>query len=270
MKKIILGLLLSVAGFSAASAADLGGPAPSAPLARLPGATYDWTGFYIGVTAGGAWGRFDPRTSTVFSPTGYFAASSVPAVNAAGIQRINPSGFLGGVEGGYNWESNNLVLGLETDYQYVGLRGNSTSGPILYPAFAPSTFTVSSRNSINGIFTLRPRVGLAANNFLFYVTGGLALTDLNGTYGFTDTFAAATEVGNVTNTEAGYVLGGGIEAGLSPEWTVKAEYLYMNFSRTSNTSTNLTSLGVNFPTNVFTHSMDLTANVARVGLNYRF
>ena len=44
----------------------------------------DWKGFYAGGNAGDTLGRATANTTTVFSPTGYFAASSVPAIAAAG------------------------------------------------------------------------------------------------------------------------------------------------------------------------------------------
>src|ERR1700724_2953793 len=54
--------------------------------------TTDWKGFYIGGNAGGVKGSTDAFTSTVFSPTGYFALSSVPAIAAVGKQQLSPRG----------------------------------------------------------------------------------------------------------------------------------------------------------------------------------
>jgi outer membrane immunogenic protein len=66
-------------------------------------------------------------------------------------------------------------------------------------------------------------------------------------------------------------VGGGIEAGLSGAWTVKAEYLYVDFGSVSAvgliTTPGLVALGSNNP---FTHSVDLKAHILRLGLNYRF
>src|SRR3981081_3124840 len=112
MKKLALAIFAAAVSAVGASAADM---APARRYANAPVApvlVYSWTGFYIGATAGGDWGRSDANTSTVFSPVGYFAASSAPVLNAAGLQRINSSGFNGGIEAGYNWQANNFVLGV--------------------------------------------------------------------------------------------------------------------------------------------------------------
>ena len=82
MRKFLLGTAMALATGSGAIAADL------APVLKAPAYSpaYNWTGWYIGLNAGGAWGRFNAATTTIFSPTGYFAQSSVPAIAAAGAQ----------------------------------------------------------------------------------------------------------------------------------------------------------------------------------------
>jgi outer membrane immunogenic protein len=268
IRGLTVSALLFMGTLSVAGAADM--PVKAAPIA--PPSAYSWTGFYIGATAGGAWGNFDPQTSTVFSPTGYFATTSVTAVTAAGTQSIKPGGFTGGFEAGYNWQSSNIVYGLEGDIESFRLKGSSNSGPVVYPCCAPTSFIVSSNASTNWLATARGRVGVANNNWLFFATGGAAFTHLSGNFAFSDTFATAAESGSVSSTRAGWTAGGGVEAGLWGNWSIKAEYLYVDFGRISANSTNLTAFTpvVAFPTNVFTHSVDLKANIARLGLNYRF
>ena len=68
------------------------------------------------------------------------------------------------------------------------------------------------------------------------------------------------------------MIGGGYEGGLGGGWTAKLEGLYVNFgSSITGTSTNLTAFTppIPFPTNVFTHTVDLRAAIVRFGLNYR-
>jgi outer membrane immunogenic protein len=178
----------AVVGINAAAAADL--PARTYTKAPVMAASYDWTGFYLGVNAGGAWSQSDAATTTVFSPTGYFATTSPGAIAIAGAQRINASGFTGGLTAGYNWQASNIVFGLESDFNYLGLKGSST-GSGIYPCCAPTGFTVNSSVSTDWLITLRPRVGVAANNWLFYVTGGLAVGNVKSNFNFTDTFATA-------------------------------------------------------------------------------
>jgi outer membrane immunogenic protein len=236
-------------------------------------AVYSWTGFYIGANAGGAWGRSDATTSTVFSPVGYFAATSVTAIGIAGAQRINSSGFTGGLTVGYNWQANNFLIGIESDFNYFGRRGSANTGPVLYPCCAPTTFTINSSTSSDWLITLRPRVGLLATpNLLLYGTGGLAAANVKANFLFTDTFAAANESAAISTTRVGWTVGAGAEYALMNGWSVKGEYLYVDLGRVSTTSNNLTAFApaVAFPTSVFTHSINLRENIARVGLNYKF
>jgi outer membrane immunogenic protein len=142
----------------------------------------------------------------------------------------------------------------------------------VYPCCAPTAFTVTSNVSTTWLATIRGRLGYAVNNWLFFVTGGAAFTDLRGNFAFSDTFANAAESASFSDTKTGYTVGGGVEAGLWGNWSVKGEYLYANFGTLSANSTNLTAFApaIAFPSNVFTHSLDLKANIARAALNYRF
>jgi outer membrane immunogenic protein len=272
MKKFVLGILIALTGATCAGAADLYYKAPVA----VP--VYNWTGFYIGGNVGGAWGNFHPRTSTVDSDVGWFVPTDIPAINTVGIQSSKPTGFTGGFEAGYNWQSRNFVFGVEADIQALSLSSGASSSA-LYPGF-PYTFTVTSNIRTTWLATFRGRLGYAVNNWLFFVTGGAALTDLRGDFAFSDNFGTgnpnASESASFSDTKTGYTIGGGVEAGLWGNWSVKVEYLYANFGTVSATSTNLTAFSplllpqIAFPANVFTHSFDLKANIARAALNYRF
>jgi outer membrane immunogenic protein len=199
MKKFALGILIALTGATCATAADLYVKAPVvAPV-------YNWTGFYIGGNVGGAWGNFDPTTSTVFSPVGYFAASSVPAINGVGLQSGKPSGVTGGFEAGYNWQIRNVVVGVEGDIEALSLSSSATGGAV-YPCCAPTAFTVTSNVSTTWLATVRGRLGYAVNNWLFFVTGGAAFTDLRGNFAFSDTFANAAESASFSDTKTGYTM----------------------------------------------------------------
>lgn len=262
--------LSAVVGISAAPAADL----PARTYTKAPvivNSSYNWTGFYVGLNAGGAWSWSDAATTTIFSSPGYFATTSPGAIAIAGAQRPNGSGFTGGLTAGYNWQASNIVFGIESDFNYLGLKGSST-GSGIYPCCDPTGFTVNTSVSTDWLITLRPRVGIAANNWLFYATGGLAVANVKSSFSFTDTFSNATESASISQTRTGWTVGGGGEYALMNGWSVKAEYLYVDLGRESTTSTNLISDNgtIPRPTNVFTHSVDLRSNIVRVGLNYKF
>lgn len=165
---------------------------------------------------------------------------------------------------------NNVVFDIETEFDYMGLKGSSTNSA-LYPCCAPTGFTINQSVKTDWPFTLRPRIGLAQNNWLFYVTGGLAVTQVKADFLFTDTFATANESASINQTRAGWTVGGGVEYGMMGPWSLKAEYLHVDFGTLSTTSTNLTAFTspIPFPTNVYTHSVRLTDDIVRLGLNYK-
>jgi outer membrane immunogenic protein len=275
MKKFVLGTLIALTGATCAAAADLYYKAPAA----VP--VYNWTGVYVGGNVGGAWGSFDPRTVSAFSDDGWDVPTDFPAMDSVGIQRSKPTGFTGGFEAGYNWQSRNFVFGVEGDIEALSLSGGA-SGSALYPGY-PDTFTITSHMSTTWLATVRGRLGYAVNNWLFFVTGGPALTDLRGNFTFYDRFGNpdggtnAHESASFFGTKTGSTIGGGVEAGLWGNWSVKGEYLYANFGTVSTSSNNLIAFSpallfprIAFPSQVFNHRFDLKANIARAALNYRF
>lgn len=263
MKKFLGGVAIAaMAATSAASASDLPAKAPmAAPL-------YNWSGFHAGFNAGGALDPAHFQTSTVFDLNGYFALTSVPAVNAAGDRKVHTPGFVGGIQAGYDWQTSNTVLGIEADFNYMGIKGSAVSSAA-YPEFAPDTFTIRQSLKANWLLTVRPRIGLAANNWLFYVTGGLAVAKIKADFTFFDTIGA-TENASISQTKAGWALGGGIEYGIAGPWSLKVEYLHLDFGDLSTTSISLSQGGDNFPINPFTHSVKFSDGIVRAGLNYRF
>jgi opacity protein-like surface antigen len=233
---------------------------------------HTWNGFYVGLTAGAAWGQYDPRTST--DADGYLGPPAAAAVGAAGSQTIKSTGFVTGIEGGHNWQSGNLLLGVEADLQAVNLQGATNSGAV--PG-QPGRFVVTSYGNTDWLFTARPRIGFVApNNWLFYATGGLALTQLQSNFSFVDANPAlrntALESGRLDSTKAGYAIGGGVEAPLTSRLSLKADYLHVDFANTSGMVTGQASFNPLplFSNQIFAHSSDLKADIVRAGLNYRF
>ena len=260
-------------GGGTANAGDTAAAAPAfaAPFSSSP-TPYPWSGFYGGVTVGAAFGQYNAQTSTVGGS--YMDAASAAAVNAAGAQSIGQTGFTTGIEGGYNWQVGDLLLGVEADLQAVHLNGATNSGAIPYPGTpAGKSFTITSYGNTNWLFTARPRVGFVApNHWLFYATGGLALTQLQSDFSFVDSnptdenVPTSTESGKLDTVKVGYTVGGGVEAPLTDRLSLKAEYLYVDFA---NTPAAVASNDL-APGQAFTHSGDLRADIVRAGLNYRF
>jgi len=205
MKRIArVAALLATIAAGAAAAADI--PRPSYYTAPAPLSAYSWTGPYLGGNLGYEWG------TTSNNPT-------------------RPSGFAGGVEGGYNFQSGQLVLGGEADLQLSG--ANDT--------FAPWKFS----NPWFG--TVRGRAGYVFSNFLIYGTAGFALGELQA-----QTFGLTSE----SHTNVGWVAGAGIEACFAANWSAKIEYLYVDLASNTYALTG-TSNG-------------LSASLFRMGVNYHF
>jgi outer membrane immunogenic protein len=240
-------------------------------LVAMGSAQSNFTGVYIGANVGGASGTSDLKTSPVFSPTGYFATTSPGAIAIAGAQQLNPSSFSGGVQVGFNYQISHFVLGGETDFGSMQLNQFVTKSG-LYPCCAPTGFTVAQSVRTNWLFTARPRFGVAFGRVMVYGTVGLAETHINYKELFTDTFATARESGGVNRNRSGWIGGGGAEFRLAHHWSVKAEYLHADFGGVTATSTNLTAFTppIPFPTNVWTHHANLTTNIGRAGINFRF
>jgi outer membrane immunogenic protein len=261
VKKIAAALFTVALSCTAASAADL----PARTYTKAPPvAVYDWSGFYVGLNAGGAWGASNATSSTIFSPTGYFPDTTVvSAVNSVGNQNLNRTSFTGGVTGGYNWQISSAVVGVEGDFNYLGFK-KSLSGTAVYPGFAPFGFTVNSSVSADWLATLRGRVGfLATPSLLLYGTGGLAVANVRSSYLFTDAFGSS-ESASISTTRYGWTAGAGGEYALLNGWSIKAEYLYVDLGRASTTS------GSPIANQPFTHTVNLRENIGRVGINYKF
>jgi len=145
---------------------------------------------------------------------------------ALGGAAFNTTGFhIGGTLGG-NYQMGSFVIGLEGDGDYNSLNTTIPGG---------GTFTSQ------WLATVRGRAGWAWDRILFFGTGGAAFAP-----------AAVTGLNSITMT--GWTAGGGIEYAFTPNWTAKAEYLY-----------------VDFPSPSFTAgSFKDTENVIRAGINYKF
>ena len=146
-----IGAALAVVGIAtAASAADMPVRNYTKAPAYAPPALYNWTGFYAGVNAGGAWSR-------------------------AGTNFGDASGFVGGGQIGYNWQAmgSPLVLGLEADFQGTSLKNTASAAGITGEAKVPAFGTV------------RGRIGYAGwDRWLPYFTGGLAYGNIKATPAF--------------------------------------------------------------------------------------
>jgi outer membrane immunogenic protein len=246
------------AGLGGASAADMA--VKARPIAVDP--AYNWSGWYVGLNAGGAW----TRSEVDYTQTGLFTAT--PAADQAfahaiGSPSTNKTGFTGGAQAGYNWQSGVGVFGIETDINYLHTSANVFATGTLPVAGAVVSSTTSV--STDWLYTLRGRAGIASGRALFYVTGGLAVGNERFSQFFLHTATGSFEAGSVSSTKAGWTVGAGAEYAFTNNWSVKAEYLYVDLGSVSFASTNNA-----FPGFTASNSARLTENIGRVGVNYKW
>jgi outer membrane immunogenic protein len=267
-----------------AMAADMPVKARSLKARPLPAAVFSWTGFYAGLNVGGAWGRSDATTTPscalpappldpyFCSPTS--GQANAAAIAASGSGSMSGSAFTGGGQIGYNLQNGSVVYGVELDVESFNIRASrqaSANYPVSSPPVGPfGTFTIASAVSTDWLFTTRGRVGWAFGNVLAYATGGLATTNLGATNSFIDNVGlSGTGTWSGSATKVGWTVGGGLEWAWSRDWSVKAEYLYLNFGSVAAAGTIFNPQFAGYA-NAISTSTDLTAQVARLGVNRRF
>jgi outer membrane immunogenic protein len=243
------------------------------------GRPFTWSGFYVGVNAGMAWGTAHAGTSAVCNDTDFgatgedcpFGPDALPVLGAAGTGSMSDRAFLGGAQAGVNLQRGSVVVGFEIDVQSFKL-GASRAGTRADPNNAANLITVATSFDTDWLVTARSRLGwLLGPQTLIYVTGGVAATDLYVKNALTSSVSLAEGVGSTHGRAVGWTLGAGAELALGGNWTLRGEYLYLDFGKvTANAQVfdpGHTTAGT---TNNLATSVDLTAHVVRAGLNYKF
>jgi outer membrane immunogenic protein len=190
----------------------VGGPPPLVTDVAVPTLFYFWNGPYLGLQGGWGW------TST---------------------KGLNASGDFGGGVLGYNYQTGNLVFGLEGDGSFANIVSQTVTTPFLG---VPDS--VGYRD--DGLASLRGRFGVAMNGLLFYGTAGGGWVH-----------SKASVLGVPTSAQAwqsGWAAGGGVEYGFLPNWSVKVEYLhfgvgnatYFGTFNTGNVGVETVKIGVNY------------------------
>ena len=165
-------------------------------------------------------------------------------------------------------QSGNIVYGIETDLQSFRADGSSSRTVNVVSGIAGKV-TVGSSISTAWLFTLRPRAGVVVNNnWLFYVTGGLAVSELKSGWTYADNVFGDFNAASFSKAEAGWTVGGGVEAMLPQNWIIGAEYLFIDFNNISATIPVLVSGGPG--SDFFNHSADLKSNILRLRLSKHF
>lgn len=279
MKKLIL---LSTASLAMMAGAAIGADLPSrrAPVPFVAVPVFTWTGFYIGGNAGYIFAD-EGRVNTFGNngpvlPGGASTIGNVASGARPGFTRVEPDGFTGGGQIGYNYQIGSIVVGVEADAAYTDF--NRTTR-VIGTTGAASDF----RTDMAFLGTVRGRLGYAFDRFMVYGTGGFAYGDVQNTANFFATPAAGglgvTQfAGGRGRIETGYTAGGGFEYAIPTTFTLfgsnavtfKAEALYYDLGRSSIIvgDTGLAPAATRGQS--YTSRFDNSGVVARAGINFKF
>lgn len=247
---------LSVAaGLALATAAQ---PAAGADLAPMfvktaPAPVFDpWTGFYVGAHLGYGWG------TKVW-------VDNFPVYDGEIDADVRTQGLLGGLQFGYNYQIDWLVLGLEGDFSWSDVHNTDFS------CFSFGDQLCSA--NIEWFADVTGRLGVVYGPALYYLKGGVVWVDDRFTNFATCAGSQPTSSGGVSaacgrkfyaeQSRLGWLVGGGVEAYFLRNWSMKIEYNYMN----------LGSRNVPFEDesgNFFTSEINQRVQLVKLGFNYHF
>lgn len=217
-------------------------PTTSASAAPL---TWDWSGFYIGVNGGYAWG--DAKYS-------FFATNFFAPVGSSWSHSIS-GGMIGG-HVGYNYQLYNWVVGIEGSFDWTA------AGRTLRTPWFPASDSLGTR--VKWVATVTPRLGYTGGNWLIYGKAGVAFASIENE-GF-DIFGDVIQP--VKTSHTGGTVGVGVEYSWTSNWILGVEYNYYHFGRKNVAGFLLDPTG--FPIGNFRHEKSVTLNSLLARLSYKF
>lgn len=224
-----------------------GGPATTPAIAPTPPSGFDWSGFYVGVHAG-------------------YGAGRASWINLDPHRLLDLDGALAGGQLGLNLQVGRIVFGAEFDLAWSGIDGGFT-GMVTDPGLGATTLHIATRTDWLG--TAAGRLGFAHDQWLLYVKAGAAAAHQRHVLEQTAP-GLAQILTSGRHHHAGVLLGAGIEYALNRNWSMKAEYDFIDFGR-ENIITYGTASGAFFTGNVIAPStVRQQLHLAKLGVNYRF
>jgi len=243
---------------------------------------YDWNGFYVGVNAGYGGGTFkhpfdlceidyyegDPEPQALELSNDDFDSCDNGEDEfsvLSGSADITAGGFVGGIQGGYNWQfDENFLFGIEGDIQ-----GSSIDGRLSINVDTPTDdFDADIGTSLDWFATLRGRAGWVNDRFMVYGTGGVAwgrtTSSVNASIDGIDLLSGFDN--EIENDRFGWTIGAGVEYALTDNITFKTEYLFTDLG-----SEEFLDLGGGINDDFeFTADSDIAFHVVRAGINFQF
>ena len=247
MKRILLAgtALLALTAAQPTLAADA--PVYKGPAPIAAAALFNWSGFYIGINGGYAWGN---ATLSEAPP---------PAYNGPPDFSYRPNGFQGGLHAGVNWQASALVFGIEGELGYLGLSGSQQFPPYVGVRTAADSVAATS----GGWFaSIAGRVGFAVNNFLLYAKGGGIWANIGNSFTDTDPIGLTLVAGTTVSGRTGWLAGAGVEVAVNPNLTARIDWTHYDFGTASHTATASNAV-------LYTFRHRLTADSVRLFLSWK-
>jgi outer membrane immunogenic protein len=224
--------------------------------------TYNWTGFYVGINAGGGSTAIDHNVAIP-------AGTGTPARFFAFDGR--DGSFAGGFQAGYNWQfAPNWVFGIEGDINY--LRG-SRDNAFRY-TFDPGEDVVGNVNTrLRWLSTVRGRLGYTWASTMVYATGGLAIGGVRSNVDATRTDGGvfgARFAGSYSETRTGWAVGAGLEQALTNTISLRIEYLHFDLGSFSYDVTRVSGAFLAPVPDTWQANGQVSGDIVRAALNIRF
>ncbi|MBK8083889.1 MAG: porin family protein [Devosia sp.] len=231
--RVLLAALTLTCAAVPATASDLHGLIDAPAL--------DWSGFYVGATAGGG---------ILSATTTDYQAFIMGGVGGDFSQ--SAEGYLLGGTVGFNVQSGAAVFGVEADLQWSSLAANRSL----------VAGAIENNASWDWFGTVRARGGIAIDRALGYVTAGLAVVNTQYFYGWLTPVSPEYDVA-VDSIEYGLTAGAGVEYALTDSMSIKLDYLYLGLP----TKPVVEEGGFG---DEYDFDFVSSAHVVRAGLNVRF
>jgi outer membrane immunogenic protein len=283
-KSIACIAVLLAFGMAGAMAEEMAVPPSQFITARVPYLT--WTGFYVGINGGFAWGNssvaFAANDPAALAGTcGGGGAPKGQCINSVDFRR---DGAVAGGQFGFNWQVNShWLVGAEADYQWSNLDGSVNSSFRLGNVGA--TDMVASQ-TVESFGTVRARAGVVLTPpLLLYGTGGFAFAQVHenlsvpavatkglaaGGFSYACTVGTACFAGSTSQTLLGWSAGAGAEYAITSSLIFRTELLYVHLSPPTVTATATAVAAGTAPASVAAGFSSVYFAVMRAGLNYKF
>ena len=286
MKKSIACIATLLAfGIANATAEEMAVPPSQFITAAVP--YLAWTGFYVGINGGYAWGN----SSVAFTPNDPAAAAGTcggggaPKGQCIGSVDFRRDGAVAGGQFGFNWQVNShWLIGAEADYQWSNLDG-SVSSPFRLGNVGATNMVASQ--TVESFGTIRARAGVVlAPPLLLYGTGGLAFGQVHenlrvpavatgglspaGGFSYACTIGTTCFAGSAAQTLFGWSAGAGAEYAITTNLIFRTELLYVHLSAPTVTATATAVAAGTSPASIAAGFSPVYFAVMRAGLNYKF